>query len=431
MGARSNAPAERFFAGLVLFLFTDALLPLMRREAGVTVDLAQGDRVSQMIWLGVYGVTFLLAAIHWRVVVRSLFQGRQLILLVAIALASALWSVAPAVTVRRGIALVGTTLFGVYFAARFTLSQQIRILAGTLATIAVLSLVVALAMPWIGVSSGVHEGAWRGIFVHKNILGRIMALSAIVWAISARQAARGRMLAHVMLALSVLLVFLSRSTTGMLMLAAVGAALAMHRLLRLHYTLMLSLAIFAGLLGVAAVAWLSRSLDLVFALLQKEPTLTGRTILWAVVLERIWRNPLLGYGYGAFWLGPSGESRRVWDVVGWDAPHAHQGYLDLLLDVGGIGAFIFLAGFASAFVRASALVRRRITNYWPVAYLTFMLAYNFAESAILRQNSIFWTLYVSLVVQLAMYARAPSSRQTLAAESSGPTAGTTPACLPS
>ena len=41
----------------------------------------------------------------------------------------------------------------------------------------------------------------------------------------------------------------------------------------------------------------------------KDPTLTDRTKIWAILLD-MHTNPLLGTGYESFWLGP--RLQRFW-----------------------------------------------------------------------------------------------------------------------
>ena len=62
-----------------------------------------------------------------------------------------------------------------------------------------------------------------------------------------------------------------------------------------------------GALSVAAVMIVATP-DLLFSLLGKDATLTGRTGIWSAVIDSIAKRPLLGYGYQAFWLAPG---RRI------------------------------------------------------------------------------------------------------------------------
>ena len=66
------------------------------------------------------------------------------------------------------------------------------------------------------------------------------------------------------------------------------------------------------------------------------------------------KRPLLGYGYGGFWRGLSGESGNVISYVGFGVPHAHSGYLNIWLQIGAVGLGLFLA---SLFIALTKCIR--------------------------------------------------------------------------
>ncbi|CAA9398277.1 MAG: hypothetical protein AVDCRST_MAG93-10090, partial [uncultured Chloroflexia bacterium] len=88
--------------------------------------------------------------------------------------------------------------------------------------------------------------------------------------------------------------------------------------------------------------------------------------------------------------------------------HAHSGYLDLCINIGLLGATTFALGFLFATGRAVSWVRssKSAIGLWPLAYLTFMLLYNFTESAILAHNDLFWVLYILAVLSTTRIAEA-------------------------
>jgi exopolysaccharide production protein ExoQ len=166
---------EKIFVVVALLLFTGAFLWLGGGgEEG-------SNRLAQASYLGIYGITCLLVVRQLERFIYVSTREPLLLLLVGIALLSVLWSVAPEVTLRRGFALLGTTMFGAYLAMRFSLREQLRLLAWALGIAALLSLVFALALPSYGVMSDARGEAFRGIYSQKNELGRVMALSVLVF----------------------------------------------------------------------------------------------------------------------------------------------------------------------------------------------------------------------------------------------------------
>jgi exopolysaccharide production protein ExoQ len=119
----------------------------------------------------------------------------------------------------------------------------------------------------------------------------------------------------------------------------------------------------------------------------RDPTLTDRTIIWQTVLS-LHTNPLVGTGYESFWLGP--RLKAVWQVVS-GINEAHNGYLEIYLNLGCIG-LILLVGLLIASYRT---ICKRITSSSPLASLslaiwTMLLFYNITEAAF--KGSLLWLI---------------------------------------
>jgi len=386
---------ERAFTLVVLFLATGGLLPLLRLESGVAVDDLEGDRVMQVTWIAIYAITMLLLARRTRETLGLLYRERWLALLCGLAAVSILWSVAPDVTLRRTAALFGTTAFAVYLASRYTVHELLRLVSWVLTAAVVLSVVAAVFFPSYGISS--DDGTWRGIFVHKNSLGRAMALACLTLLFKIRHGRLpNRLIAAAVLVLAAVALLGSSSVAGFLTAFAVVATMPLWPIFRLRRAPAVAVTVFAVMAMIGVGYWLSSMADVMVTAVGKDPGLTGRTALWAAIHDSILNRLWLGHGYSAFWLGWDGESAAVWSVLSWKPPHAHNGFLDLLLELGVVGVVLLAGGLMTAACRAAALVRRTTSVYalWPVVYLVFMLVVNLAESTILVRNSLFWMLYV-------------------------------------
>src|SRR5690606_33883518 len=167
---------------------------------------------------------------------------------------------------------------------------------------------------------------------------------------------------------------------------------------RLDYRLLLALVIILGLSAAASGYWLLSNYEAVLAALGRDATLTGRTLLWVLVLGEIRERPWLGYGYGGYWLGWDGPSAFVWQAVGWMPPSAHNGYLDAVLDLGLVGLVIAMAGIGGVLVREVRGLRsaRTPAQRWPVLFLLMYLVYNSVESILVRRNNLLWILCVAV-----------------------------------
>jgi exopolysaccharide production protein ExoQ len=406
---------ERVFVFLTLFLATGALLPLWRHETGYERDEFRGDPLIQALWLLVYVTFLLLVYIRWREVLATALRGKLILLLVAIVAASVLWSTAPEVTVRRSGALTMTTLVGIYIAARFTVLYQLKLLAGVFALSAVLSLLFVFSFPQYGLGTGPNAGAWEGIFLQKNVLGRYMAFGAMVFFLLAAGRYIPRPLGWAGFGLMLVLVFFSASTTALMSLLVFAIVVAFFlNFRRIFESGRRLFFVLSGLVG-AAFVMVFLNLSAVLGVFGKNITLTGRSGLWNVLIVNIERRPLLGFGYGGFWLGGEGPSERVWRAIPWQPTHAHNGFLELMLGVGLVGLVVFLAGFILYLTRALvwAHAAETLESLWPVVFFISLVLYSSTQSVLLEQNNILWMIYVATALSVPISLRAPESPVTV------------------
>jgi O-antigen ligase len=353
-----------------------------------------------------YAAAFWFIAIHWRTVLHGAWNAKWIICLTLFAIASTAWSEYPELTLRRSVLLVATTAFGIYFGSRFTVPQQLSLLAWTCAFVVVSSFAIALLLPGYGVDHLVHPGDWQGAFTQKNNLARAMVFAVLVFYFA--RPWMGRAVRWLAITGACALLIRSRSVTGILVFGVIIATLPLYRLVRARVTVAIPVVI-AFVLGAAGFFLIltSSSTD-VFQILHRSPSLTGRTDLWAAVVMAIAKKPFLGYGFHAFWQGMAGESASVLLAVQWLVPHAHNGFLDLMLDLGLLGLVTFAVGYFVAWRRAIELMKRAHdpVAVWLCTYLVFMFVYNLTESSILRDNNIFWVLYTATAVSLSLSSRA-------------------------
>lgn len=412
VAAALGARAEVAFTLVALFVYSQAVLPLLLEGGSSDVDLLGGHPVLRRVTVAVNGVVVLLCVARWRSWVRAVAAEGWVLALVGLALASTLWSDLPDLTLRRGLVLAGATAFGVYLTARYDPPTLLRLLATVLGVEAVLSTGFALAIPSLGRDHHLHPGAWQGIFTQKNTLGVTMVISTLACLLAWRQATRWRWLPAAGAVLSAALVALSGSATALVIVCTLLALLPLYGLLRARHTLAIPLLIFAVLAAGTATTLLLVNREAVLLALGREPTLTGRTDLWQAAAEAASRKPWVGHGYSAFWAAGAGPSDVLWRRIGWQPPNAHNGYLDVWLDLGLVGLALFGASLLVGAARAVRMVRTTTAavGLWPLAYLTFMVLYNLTESLVLKQNSIFWVLYVSSVTLVAVHARREAFR---------------------
>lgn len=396
---------EKLLASLFLLHYTSAPLSLLisggaNEGDGTSLDIASGGD-SPIIWfvfLLSYGMSFFLLALRRKKTFYVLSKSKLIWGLLIFVSASVLWSVAPDITIRRVIALMGTTFFGYYLAVSYSLKQFLQLLVLTFTISIVLSFIFIVALPKYGIMGATHAGAWRGIYPHKNILGKLMVISAVTFLLTALDDKRNSFILWLGFFLSIVLLTFAKSTTSLLTLIAMIVLIPVCFNLRMHYKIMVISLIFTTTIGsILSVIFISNA-DFFLLSLGKDPTLTGRTALWETIFDKILQHPILGYGYGAFWRGWDSDAGDVWRLANWTAPNAHNGWIDLCLDLGFFGASMFVFVFCITLVNALTRVRqeRNFTSLFPLLMIVYLVISNFGESKLLRQHEISWVLYVAL-----------------------------------
>ena len=394
---------ENVFAIFVLFLSTYAVIPLLQAKSGLEINPVQGNIVMQALWLGIYAITFFILLLRIRNVFQIAFQAKLQWVLVELAFVSTIWSEKQFVALRHCLALLGTTVFGVYLATRFTRKEILSMLAWTLGLVAVLSLGFVWLLPGYGIHHDYYGSAWRGVYIHKNLFGNFMALAALTWLLYAFSCQGKLLVGLVFFFLSLALLFLSTSKTALIIFFILLSLLSIIQILRRLDTKALPVGILLIVL-VGSLAILSAyNMENILTILGRDTTLTGRIYLWQAVWLMIQEHPWLGYGYNAFWLEREGPSKYIWEIVQWEPFNAHNGYLDLWLQLGLVGVVIFIIPLLVNLFKAFTLVWREkgLVEMFPLLFLAFMMIHNISESTILVRNQIFWILYVMFSIQLS------------------------------
>ncbi|HEY1501389.1 MAG TPA: O-antigen ligase [Acidobacteriaceae bacterium] len=326
-------------------------------------------------------------------------------MLAVLAIASAAWSLDPLLTLRRSIAFALAGLFGLWFAARFSPARQLAILQATMIALALATIALVVFAPSIGLDhTAGHAADWQGVFTQKNACGRVMVLAtAVVLCGDTRSLLRPGRLATLGLFMLVLLMSGSRAAwmiEGALFFLWLLLAAARHAGQRIR----LVLAVVAPLASVALGGFLILVSQQLAPLVGRDLTLTGRTAIWTQVVHFILQRPLLGYGYDAFWRGMEGPSFQVAAAVHFIVAHAHNGFLEIALELGGAGLVLFLLSWLRGWGRLWGLWQRGAIDdiAWPLAILVLIALYDLDENTLLIYNGLFWILYVSALASTEM-----------------------------
>lgn len=351
----------------------------------------------------------LLVASQWKRIIYLISQDFWLLVLVSIAVFSVAWSVAPGSTLPSTRGLIRLSLYGVYLAARYSLSEQMTLIGVVCLLSGLFSILIAVGNPTQGTQVLQGQTVWKGIFPHKNFLSRVMTMSSLLFLNFAtdRSQQRNKLFVWTGLIVSIFLVLLTQSKTALSALSITYCLSIFYVVSRQKFRIKAALfAIVILIVSLIGLLIFGNIEYILIDLLGKNLEFNGRLPLWQLGLDKALERPWLGYGYDAFWN--SDESIYVINNS-WGKSFAnhntssnfniHNGYLELFISLGFIGTFVYLLCFVRDLVKAFIIinVKKDSQAFWLLQYLVFTLLFNMAVgSTILAASNILWSIYISI-----------------------------------
>lgn len=405
-GAAAKPPGaagkiEIALAALTLFIFTESFLPKLLAPPP-EVAAADENTFLRYLWLPFYALVIAGLVLAGRRAGAALLRAPILLALSLLAIASMAWSLFPDISMRRGIALLATTLLGVYLAVRFDWLTSLRLIAGVWLALCVATLVAGLVAPSFAVDHDTHVGAWTGGWWEKNQLGGHAARAAYLFAFLAWRDAALRKVWIGAFILGVGLVGLSTSATALLgLILGCGVLGLSWQMVKGRQRSLLLVWAGGSTLATLTLVYVMAP-GVLLSLIGKDPTLTGRTDIWNELGRAISARPLLGYGYQAFWAPLSEPRYWLQQAVDWAAPSGHNGWLDLAVSLGLVGAALFAVDFLLTIWRAVKASATSPAGVFALGALAQFALFSMSESIILWQNSIIWATYAFISAKLAL-----------------------------
>ena len=380
---------------------------------GVDTLVGENQLVMKLLRYSILLVAVLLLVARGKTTLKALLKGGVLWIFVGLMIASLGWSMSPSYTEEsiRGEVLP-MTAFALYFASRFNMREQMQMLAISLGIGAMLSLFYAVAIPSIGRHVGDEfAGAWKGIYPQKNNFSSTMTLTMLIFFILSliNRNYTERLLARVGLLFSVAMIILSTSKSGLIVFVFMLIVVLLSRLFRWKGRRSVLMLDIGGLALLCLGAVLSVTWQTIVINLGKDPTLSARTYIWTGAIEKIMQQPLLGYGRAAFWVP---DSIPAWEIgaraaKGFVPSHAHNGFIDIALELGLVGLGLFILGFIPTYLLAlgRAYQARRPEDLWPFAFLTLLVISNMTETVLITRTSPYWVIYMTMFLSLRLWPR--------------------------
>jgi O-antigen ligase len=409
---------EEMWSVLLLILFAmGGYVPFLMKgladpSAHSQFNTSASNPISQVMILAMLFGTLLPVVRILPRLIESRYAIRPVMPYILLSLASILWSQDPVVSLRKLLSFTLTCIFAFYFAVRFPVQRQLKMVYAATSFIGISSVALCLLAPQYAVDHSQHAGAWQGILAGKNSLAMIMVVG-LAAALVYRPKSMLQQVARVfMMLLFAGVIHMADSSGALVVVAVLWASLPLLNHLAAYEKktrALITVMLFVG--GAGLVIGLVEYLPLILKLLNRDPTLTGRTDIWQAVLISIFKHPLLGYGYGAFWLGLKGESANVVLAVKWALPNAHNGFLDIWLSLGGLGLALFGYALFKACRRIWHILlgQELKANLWLISIVILVVTFNLDESVLISAPSMMWILLTSAFCGLEVVAHRQKS----------------------
>jgi exopolysaccharide production protein ExoQ len=391
---------ERLFVIATLVFSTGAFVTLLPGDFGLE-DAAQGEKAAQVIWSIIYLITIKLIWKRRQEFFTVLKRDKFLLALVGWGTASFLWSLVPSVTARHSLALIGTLFFGVYLTLRFDLRQRLNLIFLALAVTIAASLIACILFPdyGIAVDQFTDEKSWQGVFSHKNELAGVIVFA--VMTLSVLKKGVIKLLYLPVLVGAFVLTLATRAMTSIVYFPLALLTTSFARRFQYKGKARKKLLVLVFVAIVLCGYGLYYNWENITESLGKDPNMSGRVLLWVLSIPQIAQRPIAGYGLDGFWYDQDGPAGEIRSGSGWlEAPNAHNGIINLWLDLGLIGVFLFLTSYS---ISLSNTVRLMIRNrspetIWYLVFLLFLFLYSLTETSFMIRNDFFWILYISTAV---------------------------------
>lgn len=356
-------------------------------------------------------LVFLIAAIFIlhkrRIRWQKFFSSNKALLAVyAFFLVSMLWSEQPFTSLKRLIKDFETILVGLIILTEVNVAEAMRAIYVRVSYILFpLSVVFIKYFPEIGRQANrAGENMFTGVTTQKNSMGMTVFVFALfvvwdlveLWKGERRRGWKVQVgMRCAMLILGLWLLEMCDSQTSLLCLVLGTAAFWVSgRLVRMPQGKPILISALVGIIVLVACDSVFGISDMIIRALGRDPSLTGRTDIWKLVLEQQ-NSPWLGYGFYIFWDTEKGKA-VIESFMKINS--AHNGYLETYLDGGyfGVGilcVFLLVAG--------RRVINRMFTGVpWGKIGLVFWslaILYNFSETSYLRLDVLWFTLLLLAV----------------------------------
>ncbi len=383
---------ERLYSNITLVIFTVFLFFIFfgtKMPFGEKITEAEDIGTSNVFNQAIFGGLFVLSIILLIAKRRELFnlirREKFLTIFLLWCLITVIWSKYPFVSFKRYIQYltVITVCLSVFLHVKNYkhILQVFKIILG-------LYLIIALGTIFTIPGALDRFGIWRGIAPHKNILGQTSLIAVIFFTaiFKNERTLKSKAIVATLIIIGIVLLIGCKSSTSLLtflILFALSATLLIDKIFEpigIRRTVSLFI-IFMSLLIFISIMWvIPEVVEVAVGSTGKDLTFTGRIDLWADIWEEAKNHLFIGAGYQGYWVVTSAKIEQLYEMYPWLPTQAHNGYLDVINEVGIVGLTLLILLIINYFVNLAKAKQRQMWKWFIIASLII----NITESMFIR-----------------------------------------------
>jgi exopolysaccharide production protein ExoQ len=341
-----------------------------------------------------------------RAVKQFLRENLPLIAFLGYCLLSVAWSEYPFTALKRWSKSVGDIVMVMLLITDvYPLYAIKRVFARVAFILLPCSVLFIWFIPSIGTGYSPEDNVmmYFGVTTFKNLLGMICMVFGLssLWSFLGAFDDRAmpnrtrHMIAHAaIVAMAVMLILRADSMTSLSCLFLAGAVMVLVSQPWIAPRPGRALLVAGGAIGLPLFALFLNTMGTLVQSLGRNSTLTGRTSIWKAVLS-LHTNPFIGTGFESFWLGS--RLQAVWNMSVKGIQEAHNGFIELYINLGWIGLFLLGWLIVSGF-RNGVIALRRDPNdgRLRLGYLTASLIFSLTEAGFHMLSPIWFAFLLAI-----------------------------------
>jgi len=428
---RQGKPSIWIWVPWVWLLFAATRQPsrwlLWNKPVNFNAQDASGSPIDRILMSALMAIGIYVLARRSKNVSRILENNKWLVLFLVYTGLTILWSNFPGYSLVRYIRTLGVLEMVLMVLTERYPDEAIRVLLRRLYLVHIcLSAFTIKYVRNIGIFydwSGQEED-WVGLSTDKNSLGQVAMCSGIVWLWQIlhwwrNRKEKGRTKAFLLNGVCLIVtlwilrgsktVHSSTSIIGFVVCASalLGLQLMRRRAANAKRLIAGSIVAFLFVVPPAYLAFEvlgSTPVTLVVQATGRNMTFTDRNLIWKDVFNIAKKQPLLGVGVGALWVGPIGYS--LYPMPNWSAKtpewrpqEAHNGYIDTYAQVGilGFALLVIVIGCGISGALDDLQNRFEFGSLRLVLFIGVLLC-NMTESSFLLGTSHLWFIFLLLAI---------------------------------